>query len=273
MPSQLLQALTYIAVRAILTVFIIASLLGATLLYDYATETPDTPFSDESCNVAVIPINGIISTLSEDQYDDMVDADEVVYQIRSAEKQNNVKAIVIQIDSSGGRPVASEMLTNELLRTSKPTVALIREGGTSGAYMVATGADTIIASPMSDIGSIGVTASYIETAGSVEQDGNKYIELTAGKYKDAGNPERPLTDEERALIQKDINATHDDFINIVAKNRNLPIENVRQLADGFSMNGKMALEKKLIDSLGDEWTAETWITEKTGEDVVYCELW
>jgi protease-4 len=274
MLQTLHQAALYVAVKSIITVVIITSLLGAFLFYDKTQNEIELPFSDQKCNVAVIPINGFISTLSEDvdEYYS-VDADDVVYQLRAADSQDHIKAILLQIDSSGGRPVASEMITNELLRTSKPTVALIREGGTSGAYLLATGADTIIASTMSDVGSIGITASYVETAGSVEQEGNKYIELIAGKYKDYGSPEKPLTNEERALIQRDLDATHNDFINIVAKNRNLPIEEIRQIADGSSMTGKMALDKKLIDVLGDSWTAEAWITEKTGEGVVYCDLW
>lgn len=274
MPSQLPQSLTYIATRSILAILIVGSLLGASLLFYFIIEEPDVPFTDDSCNVAVIPLNGFITTYTEDMDEYYaVDADDVVYQLRSAEKQDHIKAILLQIDSTGGRPVASEMITNELLHTSKPTVALIREAGTSGAYMVATGADTIIASPMSDVGSIGITSSYIETAGQLEKDGSKYIELVAGKYKNYGDPDKPLTDEERALLQRDLDMVHEDFINLVAKNRNLPTEDVRQLADGSSMPGELALDKKLVDALGDEWTAKDWIAEKTGEDVVFCERW
>jgi len=273
MPPTLKQALIFIATRAVLVILIIGTAFGGIILYDYTQEADELPFSDETCNTAVIPINGFISTLSEDQDDYSVDADDVVYQLRAADSQEHVKAILVQIDSGGGRPVASEMITNELLRTSKPTVALIREGGTSGAYMLATGADTIIASSMSDVGSIGVTASYIETAGSMEQVGNKYIELAAGKYKDSGDPNKELTDEEKALIQRDLDVVHEKFITIVATNRNMPIEDVSVLADGSSMTGEMGLEKKLVDAIGDEWTAINWIEEKLGEDVTFCELW
>ncbi len=268
------QAITYIIVRVTLAILIIGTILVGAILYDYTLETSDAPFSDEQCNVAVIPINGMITTLAEDMdgyYS--VDADSVVYQLKAADNQDHIKAILLQIDSYGGRPVASEMIANELLRTSKPTVALIREVGTSGAYMLATGADTIITSSMSDVGGIGVTASYVETAGSVQQEGNKYIELAAGKYKDYGDPNKELTDEERALIQRDLNVVHEKFITMVATNRNIPIEDVRALADGSSMTGDMSLAKRLVDTIGDEWTAMNWIEEKTGKDVVFCDLW
>jgi len=274
--SPFTDYLKFLLAKSIAVLVVAGVLIGGTtylaLWVNDRIEIEDAPFADTECNVAIIPVQGIISTL---EYEDDLTAvaDEINSLIYRAETADHIKGILLEIDSPGGHPVASEMIMDAVKRASKPTLALIGEQGTSGAYLAATGADHIMASRLSDIGGIGVTLSYVETAGEIEREGKEYIELTAGKYKDMGDPERPLTDEERVIIQRDLDITHDLFINFVAENRNIPVEDVKNVADGSTMMGDMALQNRLIDAIGDEDAAMNWFMDKIGEDegVVMCE--
>src|SRR3989338_7522610 len=143
--------------------------------------------------------------------------------IGDAANNPSVKAVLLEIDSGGGSPVAAEEIAAALGTLGKPSVACVRENADSPAYLVASAADTIIAAKSSDIGSIGVTYSYVDNAKQNIEDGLTYNQLTTGKYKDTGTPERPLTPDERALIQRDLNITLQDFIATVAAGRHLPV--------------------------------------------------
>jgi len=92
-------------------------------------------------------------------------------------------------------------------------------------------------------------------------------------YKDAGHPSKPLTDEERALFERDLKVAHDDFVSTVAANRNMDPEAIAAVADGASMPGIIALEKGLIDGLGNETVALQWIADSLEtplEEVTTC---
>ena len=236
--------------------------------------------SDGVCNIAVASVNGDITTMggaatTEGEEDSLItNADDVLALLRSAEADPNILGVIVNIDSLGGAPVASELIANALKNLSLPTVALIREFGTSGGYLAATGADTIIASPLSDVGSIGVTLSYLENWEKNAKEGLRFVSLSSGKYKDYGNPDKPLTAEERALLERDLKIYHDQFIKEVSENRNLPIEDVAKLADGSSMPGELALQNKLIDALGDQETARAWFAGELGlsdGEIIFCE--
>jgi protease IV len=155
-----------------------------------------------------------------------------------------------------------------------PNAAYIIDSGTSAAYLIASAADTIIASPFSDVGSIGVTMSYLDYSKQNTTEGIEYISLTSGKFKDYGSPDKPLTADERVLFERDLAVWHDEFVNHVATNRNLPVEDVAKLADGSSLPGKLALEAKLVDYLGDKEVAKMWFAEQLDipvEEVFFCE--
>jgi len=194
----------------------------------------------------------VFDTVAGEPTPNTTSADYVTQAIRKAEKDDKVLGLILEIDSGGGSPVASEEMVNALKLAKKPTVAVIRGMGASGAYWAATGADYIIASAISDVGSIGVTSSYLDNTKKNEKDGITYIELNTGKYKDAGNPDKPLTAEERILAQRDLDIMHNYFVKAVAENRKLDIEKVKKLADGSTMLGAMALDNGLIDKIGGQ---------------------
>lgn len=242
-----------------------------------------TTISDGSCNIAVIPIIGDIvpyagankdGTTYDEDLPPTSNPDDTLAALRSAENDPNILGVLTRIDSSGGSPVAAEIIANGFKHSSMPVAALIREIGTSGAYLIATGAKTIIASPFSDVGGIGVTMSYLENTAKNANEGLQYVSLSSAKFKDYGNPNKPLTPAERALIERDLKIYHEQFIKEVAENRDLPIEQVAKLADGSSMPGALALENKLIDAVGDQETARAWFAEQLKlkpEEVVFCE--
>ncbi|MBN1644968.1 signal peptide peptidase SppA [Candidatus Woesearchaeota archaeon] len=202
-------------------------------------------------NTALIPVKGKISTGQQDTFmPDGTASQKIVDWIKKADKDDAIKAIVIEIDSPGGSPVASYEIADAIKKAEKPTIALIRETGASGGFWVATAADTIFANPMSITGSIGVIGSYVEFAGLLNRYNMTYRRLISGQYKDALNKFKELTPEEALMFQQKLNKLHDYFITAVAENRDMPKEKVMKDADGFIMLGSEAKEKGYIDYLG-----------------------
>lgn len=240
--------------------------------------------SNGYCNIAVVPIVGNITTLpqSEANGSNSTDAnsypetnvDDVLYQLRLAESDPDIKGILVRIDSPGGFPVASEVLSDAIKAVSLPVVALIREYGTSGGYLAASGADAIFASLFSDVGSIGVTMSYLENVEKNAKEGLHYVPLSSAPFKDYGDPNKPLTEAERSIFERDLKILHDTFVKSVAENRGLPVEDVAKLADGSSMPGRLALEAGLIDALGNQESTRAWFAEQLGlsaAEIGFCE--
>ncbi len=232
----------------------------------------------ESCNVAGVMLHGdLVTYISPANYDtdgnllvDQTASEDVVFAILDAEKDDKIKAIILEIDSYGGSPVGAEEISNALKNAKKPTVALIREAGDSAGYWVATGANRIFASKNSDVGSIGVTSSYLDYSGQNKKDGIIYNQLSSGKFKDAGDPNRTLSNEEANLLMRDVNILQQNFIKTVAENRNLDIKKVEDLADGSSMLGEMALENGLIDQIGGEPEVIEYLKSQINEQVEIC---
>lgn len=242
-----------------------------------------TNYVNADCNIAVIPILGDIipyrgadmdGTTYIENMPPSVNMEDTLTAIEIAESDPNIQGIMLRIDSTGGTPVSSEMIARALKKSTLPVASFITETGVSGAYLIATGADTIIASPFSDIGSIGVSMSYLDNSAQNKDAGLEFVSLASGKFKDSGIGDKPLSIEERALFERDLAMYHDEFVSQVASNRNLPVEAVAKLADGSTQPGKLALEIKLIDSLGDIETVRDWFAQTTGvesEDVVFCQ--
>lgn len=225
----------------------------------------------EYCNVSDIKLQGDMMAHITDNGDDVSSSEDIVLAIENADQDDNIKAIILEIDSSGGYPVAGEEVANALKAAKKPTVAIIRQTGVSAAYWAATGADRIFASSLSDVGSIGVTMSYLDYAKQNEKEGLTYNQLSIGRYKDTGDPDKALTEEEKQLLERDIKITYEEFIKAVANNRNLDIEKVRILADGSSMMGKAALENGLIDQIGGLSEAREYLSGVIGNEALVCQ--
>lgn len=243
------------------------------------TQSREEVSSDDStCNVFGIELHGELKTyvlsdeLDEDGYpiEDQASSDDIVYNINKAESDDNIKAIILEIDSYGGSPVAGEEINQALKNAKKPTVAVIRGAGVSGAYLAAVGANIVFASKYSDVGGIGVTMSYLSQSNQNQIKGLTYNQLSAGKFKDTGDPDKELTPEEKELLMRDVNIMHQDFIKNVAEDRKLDIKKVQSLADGSTMLGQMALENGLVDRIGGLIDAKNYLKEKIGYDIDVC---
>ncbi len=208
-----------------------------------------------NARIVFIPIKGFISSEggSPMLFDDSgASANQVRKYIETAVKDDNIKAIILEINSGGGTVVGSREIASmvEQAKLKKPVVSWIREIGASGAYWIASSSDIIVADPLSITGSIGVTSSYLEYTGFMEEWGLNYVELTSGKYKDVGSPFRELKKEERGILLAKLNKIHDYFIKTVAKNRDLSEEKVEKLSTGIYFLGEEAYDLGLVDYLG-----------------------
>lgn len=132
----------------------------------------------------------------------------------------------------------------------KPVICSIGDIGASGAYMVASQTDEIIALPTSAVGSIGVITEIPNVAGLLDKLGVEFTVLTAGEYKDAGSPYRSLTPTETDLIQAEVDNAYEEFISIVAEGREMKEDEVRELATGWAYSAREGKELGLVDTLG-----------------------
>ena len=290
MKQKLLKILrssyTAVTVIVVISVWMAVSYFGVSagkeLLFpgdsDTGGVTSYTQENADDCSVSGINLHGEIVTYhSPESYDeqgkliaDETSSDDVYWILKSAEADDRIKAVLVEIDSSGGASAAGEEIMLALKHSKKPVTALIRRRGLSAAYMAATGASTIYASEMSDIGSIGTTMSYMEDAGKNRKDGLNFIDLSSGIYKESGNPDRPITVIEKRMFMRDVMLIHDIFVQAVVQNRQLDINKVRKLADGSSMLAVAALENGLIDKIGGIYEVESFLEEQIGEAAQIC---
>jgi len=225
-------------------------------------------------NVAVIPVTGVllIESGEESFFEQTLTSKHIVELIEDAAEDDTIDAIVFEINSPGGSPVATDEIAQAVKRAGKPTVAVIREVGASGAYWVATATDHIIANRMSVTGSIGVIGSYLEFADLLTRYNVTYRRLVAGKYKDLESPYKEMTPEEQALVQTQLDALHAIFIDEVSANRNLSREHVSELATGYVYLGQEAVDLGLVDELGDMETARVYLEQKLNTTVEFNEF-
>jgi protease-4 len=212
-----------------------------------------------SGNIAVIHIKGIIRA---DGYGSSTSAIETVELIRKAEENEEVKAILLDINSGGGSAVGSDEIAQAVKAAEKPTVAVIREAGASGAYWVASAADKIYANRMSITGSIGVIAAYLEFARLIEDYNITYRRLVSGQYKDMGSPFKELTGEEEQKFQQMIDRIRNYFVDAVAENRGMTRAEIENIATGEIMLGVEAKSIGLVDELGTRQDAVDYIEKE-----------
>ncbi len=228
---------------------------------------------NRSCNVKGIKLHGEITEYlikSEDEVDDIVASEDVIASIDKANKDDDIKAILIEVSSHGGTVSAGAEMSTAVKNSKKPVIAYIRAGGVSAAYWTISGAERIFASENSEVGGIGVTGSYNSNVGKNKKDGYEYQQLIVGKYKDTGTPDRLLTQEEKTMILRDLNIMYENFIKTVSRNRSLSLEKVRSIADGTTVLGLKAKELGLIDEIGGVTEAKKYIESKIGESPEVC---
>jgi len=203
--------------------------------------------------IAVITMRGLISsslpgTVTDSMVDDMRAG------LQQARDDNHVKAIVLEVDSPGGEVTASDAIYSALIKTRarKPVVVYMDSLAASGGYYVSCGGKYLMASDTTITGSIGVIIQTLNYEQLFNKIGLASVIFKSGKFKDMLNGARPITPEERELVQSFIMKSYDKFLGIVAKERNLPADLLRNtIADGRILSGKDAFDSKLIDGLGE----------------------
>lgn len=225
------------------------------------------PASGGKGTIAVVNLQGVIGG-GGSSLDGTGTLAFVSAQIRAVMKNDSVKAVILQIDSPGGGLTASDQLHHQvgLLRDSgMPVLAWAGSSMTSGGYYVAVAADEIMSSPTTTIGSIGVIMQHYQVNGLLDKLGVKVDPITSADHKDLGSHFRDMTPAERAILENHIARAHGRFVDIVAEGRGLPRERVLELADGSIFDPAEALDKRLIDSIGQIDDAVAWAERKAGQ--------
>ncbi|MCA9359202.1 signal peptide peptidase SppA [Candidatus Kaiserbacteria bacterium] len=271
MQKSFLRETADVIMRSVVIVLtIVVVIISISALYEV-----ESGVGDGSCNVAVLPIEGAILPFHGlGGFELVVTPETIESYMDLVEDEAGIEAVLVEINSPGGTPVASARIADRLKSSSLPVVGLVGDMAASGGYMVAAATDYLIASPMSDVGSIGVTMSYLEESEKNKEEGLTYVQLTTGKFKDAGSPNRPITEEEKEMFLEDLQIVHDEFVRIVADYRNLEVSVVEELADGSTMPGLKAVDAGLVDSLGgrkDTKKVFADILNKDESDIIFCE--
>lgn len=213
--------------------------------------------SDGPDKILLIDVMGVISDAQEESV--LTSRPSLIARMKEelekAEKDDDVKAVLLRINSPGGTVTASDILYHELTefkhRTGRKVVASIVDIGASGAYYTAVAADRIIAHPTTVTGSIGVIMLNLNVEGLLEKIGVSGIAIKSADKKDMGSPFRKMTDEERAVFQGVIDHLFDRFVAVVAEGRpNLSEAQIRKAADGRIYTAQQALDLGLIDQIG-----------------------
>lgn len=191
--------------------------------------------------VGVVEVTGVIT-----------DSKTTLKELREFEEDPRIRAVVVRIDSPGGSVGPSQEILEAMQRLQKKKHVLASMGSiaASGGFYVAMGGEKVYANPGTLTGSIGVISQFPNVSGLLKWAGVEMRTITAGKLKDAGNPFREMSAEERSYFQAMLEDVHAQFIGAVVESRKLPEEEVRKVADGRVFTGRKAKELKLVDELG-----------------------
>lgn len=181
-------------------------------------------------------------------------------------KKDNVKGVIVNIDSPGGTMSGGEAIYNSLIKIKKekPIVSVLGGVAASGGYMAAVASDHIFARKSTITGSIGVMLQSPEVTDLMDKIGVKLKTFKVGEYKGLPSPFEKLTPKVSSKINQALKDSYDIFVDIVSKNRSLPIDQVIELADGSIYIGNRAKELKLVDSIGGEDEAVEFLYKELG---------
>lgn len=191
--------------------------------------------------VAVVKIEGVIT-----------DPSETNLQLKEIRERDDIKAVVIRIDTPGGAVGPSQEIYAEIkrLKKTKKVVASMGTIAASGGYYAAVAADRIVANPGTITGSIGVIVEFVNAEELLSKLGLKGYTIKSGRFKDAGSPLRAMEEDEKRLLQGVIDDINSQFIGAVAEGRGKTKEDVALLADGRIFSGAQAKGLGLVDDLG-----------------------
>lgn len=224
------------------------------------------PKKFESDKVGIVYAVGPINMGEGD--DENIGAARISKALRTARLDDKVKAVVLRVNSPGGSALASDVILREvelIKQAGKPMIVSMGDVAASGGYYISCKADEIFAQPNTITGSIGVIGFIPGTEKFFENKlGITYDRIKTGPYADLGNPNRPMSEDERAIIQSSLDVIYDDFISHVSEGRGIAKEMVDSLGRGRVWTGEQAIERKLVDRLGNLDDAIAAAAEKAG---------
>jgi len=192
--------------------------------------------------IAVVEINGVIT-----------DSKEINKQIISMGDRDDVKAIVLRIDSPGGGVAASQEVYEEIKKVAKKkkVVASLGSAAASCGYYIPVATDKIVANPGTITGSIGVIMEFTDLHQILDKIGVKGYVVKSGRFKDIGSPFRSMEKDEKRLLTALVKDVYGQFVDVVSENRGIERDKVKKIADGRIFTGRSALKMGYVDKLGN----------------------
>ncbi len=238
--SEIIYNNKYISIKKILLILI---LLVIIFIYIYTKNLKNID------HIALIEINGMISEKEDSNSINIIEA------LDKAFNNKKAKGIIIKINSPGGKPVQANIIHNYIKRIKKSNkkeiISIIEDIGTSGAYLIATATNKIYCDPSSIVGSIGVILNSFGFVETINKLGIERRLYKSGKHKGIMDPFTKTNNEENIIIQKTMNHIHEEFINIVKRNRKNKIIKEEEIFTGRFWTGKEALNLGLVDGFFD----------------------
>ena len=229
-------------------------------LLSAVTIATGSSFDVQKPHIARVPITGFISN---SRY--------AMQRLEKLRKDKNVKGVIISINSPGGTTVGGEALHNAVraIAKEKPTVTSIGGLAASAGYMIAVASDHIVAPRTSIVGSIGVIMQYPNATGLLDKLGVSVEEIKSSPLKAEPSPFNETPQAARDMLESMLIDTYQWFADLVKERRGFSDSDSEGLLDGSVFTGKQALDRKLIDALGNEDTAKQWLVEekKVGKEL------
>jgi protease IV len=255
---------------AVFFVSVVINFLSATVFKGIETDFTDfmasaeQPFTEEVVNdgndlkkIVILDVNGVIqdtgdtgSFLQSSGYDHQ----DFMKKLNYIKEDDSVKGVIIKVNSPGGGVVESAEIHDKLAeiqkKSKKPVYISMGSMAASGGYYISTAAKRIYASPETMTGSLGVIMEGINYEGLADKYGVDFVTIKSGKHKDIMSPTRKMTEEERQILQSMINNSYEGFVKVISEGRNLPVAQVKRIADGRVYDGRQAKDLHLIDGFG-----------------------
>lgn len=212
---------------------------------------------NEFKKIAVLDVNGTIqdtgesiSLLGSQGYNHKA----FMEKLEDAGDDPNIKGIIIRVNSPGGGVVESAEIHDKIVSIKKdkkkPVYISIASMAASGGYYISAPADKIFASTETLTGSLGVIMQGMNYEGLAKKYGVEFMTIKSGPYKDIMSPAREMTEEEKKILQSMINNSYEGFVKVISEGRNMPVDQVRKIADGRIYDGRQAKDLGLIDGFG-----------------------
>jgi protease-4 len=209
-------------------------------------------YTSSGGNIGIVEINGMI-----------LSSKKIIHNINVFKDDDDIKAIILRIDSPGGGIGPSQEIYREIMKikSEKTIITSMGSVAASGGYYIASATDGIVANPGTLTGSIGVIMEYVNIKEIAKKIGISPIVIKSGEFKDMGSPLRKLKDSEKKIFQALVDELHLQFVTDAATARDIDVKTMAKLADGRVYTGQKALKLKLIDRLGNLDDAVQWAGE------------